>query len=376
MTFTYSKVNETGLSLEASANKETGIVTVSVKKSEGDFLSRLKSVTLTSNGKDDPVYAKDVEGSDAVYYEIAENNKSLTLHNVKPGRYTVKIAAEYYGDALTKEFTMEGEVSVNPAPEMNVTSSEKDGVFTVSIQGVKDEANNTTTDKQISEWKSKVQTISVQGTKYDKIADFSFTAPSKTSTDYELKTGTYGGYELVLGGGAFQDGENTVIISADGYENKEITVVKEATGSTEPTEPTTPTEPAKPEKPSEGEVKTPNKVTASSKTDKSYNSYTELAFEDAAAWLNTVTGISYDGKTLSKMDSMYFGYGEGYYVDAENNVIALNPSIGYTAKDLVIYAENGKNLTLSVVSGGFMQPPTITIKENTFTVDKDGNLKA
>ena len=89
-----------------------------------------------------------------------------------------------------------------------------------------------------------------------------------------------------------------------------------------------------------------------------------------------MTGISYDGKTLSKMDSMYFGYGEGYYVDAENNVIALNPSIGYTAKDLVIYAENGKNLTLSVVSGGFMQPPTITIKENTFTVDKDGNLKA
>lgn len=370
VTFTYSKVNEENLSLSEEVNKDAQTVTLTVNGSNGDFLKNLKSVKLG----DDAVYGKGIEGSDAVYYEIAEDNKSLTLHNVKPGTYTVKIAAEYYDDALTKEFTMEGEVSVNPVPEMNVTSSEKDGVFTVSIQGVKDEANNTTTDKQISEWKSKVQTISVQGTKYDKIADFSFTAPSKTSTNYELKTGAYGGYELVLGGGAFQDGENTVTISAEGYADKKITVKKEK--ATEPTEPTTPTEPAKPEKPSAGEVKTPNKVTASSKTDKSYNSYTELAFEDAAAWLNTVTGISYDGKTLSKMDSMYFGYGEGYYVDAENNVIALNPSIGYTAKDLVIYAENGKNLTLSVVSGGFMQPPTITIKENTFTVDKDGNLKA
>ena len=370
VTFTYSKVNEENLSLSEEVDKDAQTVTLTVNGSNGDFLKNLTSVKLG----DDAVYGQGVEGSDAVYYEIAEDNKSLTLHNVKPGTYTVKIAAEYYDDALTKEFTMGGEVAVKAVPEMNVTSSEKDGVFTVSIQGVKDEANNTTTDRQIDEWKSKVQTISVQGTKYDKIADFSFTAPSKTSTNYELKTGAYGGYELVLGGGAFQDGENTVVISADGYEDKKITVTKEK--ATEPTEPTTPTEPAKPEKPSAGEVKTPNKVTASSKTDKSYNSYTELAFEDAAAWLNTVTGISYDGKTLSKMDSMYFGYGEGYYVDAENNVIALNPSIGYTAKDLVIYAENGKNLTLSVVSGGFMQPPTITIKENTFTVDKDGNLKA
>lgn len=370
--FTYSKVNEENLSLSAEVNKDAQTVTLTVNGSNGDFLKNLTSVKLG----EDTVYGKGVEGSDAVYYVVAEDNKSLTLHNVKPGSYTVKIAAEYYDDALETGFTMPGTVEVKAVPEMEVTSSEKDGVFTVSIQGVKDEANNTTTDRQIDEWKSKVQTISVQGTQYDKIADFSFAAPSKTSTDYELKTGTYGGYELVLGGGGFKDGDNTVVISADGYENKEITVVKEATGSTEPTEPTTPTEPAKPEKPSEGEVKTPNKVTASSKTDKSYNSYTELAFEDATAWLNTVTSISYDGKTFSKIDSMYFGYGEGYYVDAENNVIALNPSIGYTAKDLVIYAENGKNLTLSVVSGGFMQPPTITIKENTFTVDKDGNLKA
>ena len=199
VTFTYSKVNEENLSLSEEVNKDAQTVTLTVNGSNGDFLKNLTSVKLG----DDAVYGQGVEGSDAVYYVLGADNKTISLYNVKPGTYTVKIAAEYYDDALTKEFTMDGEVAVKAVPEMNVTSSEKDGVFTVSIQDVKDEANNTTTDKQISEWKSKVQTISVQGTKYDKIADFSFTAPSKTSTNYELKTGAYGGYELVLGGGAF-----------------------------------------------------------------------------------------------------------------------------------------------------------------------------
>ncbi len=118
---------------------------------------------------------------------------------------------------------MPGTVEVKAVPEMKVTSSEKDGVFTVSIQGVKDEANNTTTDRQINEWKSKVQTISVQGTQYDKIADFSFAAPSKTSTDYELKTEKpvlTAAMSWFSAAALSSDGENTVVISADGYEDK------------------------------------------------------------------------------------------------------------------------------------------------------------
>ena len=373
VTFTYSKVNEENLSLSAEVDKDAQTVTLTVTGSNGDFLKNLKSVKLG----EDAVYGQGVEGSDAVYYEIAENNKSLTLHNVKPGRYTVKIAAEYYGDALTKEFTMEGEVSVNPAPEMNVTSSEKDGVFTVSIQGVKDEANNTTTDKQISEWKSKVQTISVQGTKYDKIADFSFTAPSKTSTDYELKTGTYGGYELVLGGGAFQDGENTVIISADGYENKEITVVKEATGSTEPTEPTTPTEPAKPEKPSEGEVTVPTTVGEVSRPNV-FGATAVIDFSDYKAWVAKITGISVDNNSYSKATSSdNLGYNKAYYIDAEKGLVYLDLSVNSTPKEIVISAEGCDALTLSAVQGNsWTDPPVITIKENTPTAPEQPTEKS
>lgn len=367
--FTCGKVNETDLSLETNADKETGIVAVSVKNSEGDFLSHLKSVTLTSNGKDDPVYGKGVEGSDAVYYVVAEDNKSLTLHNVKPGDYTVKIAAEYY-DTLTAGFTMDGEVAVKAVPEMEVTSSEKDGVFTVSIQGVKDEANNTTTDKQIGEWKSKVQTITVQDTQYSKIADFSFAAPSKTSTDYELKTGTYGGYELILGGGAFKDGKNTVTISADGYENKKITVTKEkATEPTEPTKPTTPTEPTKPEKPSAGN-KTSLDATVESCTlqDTLWGKYYQIKFSNPSGTeltnvLTSIASVTVGSETYTKASNA-----------TEDNTFSLSVAEGWTATafDRLNLAANGFSDTADTTI-------TITTSDNktlTFTVDKDGNLKA
>lgn len=371
VTFTYSKVNEENLSLSEEVDKDAQTVTLTVNGSNGDFLKNLKSVKLG----DDAVYGQGVEGSDAVYYEIAEDNKSLTLHNVKPGTYTVKIAAEYYDDALTKKFTMGGEVAVKAVPEMNVTSSEKDGVFTVSIQGVKDEANNTTTDKQIDEWKSKVQTISVQDTQYDKIADFSFAAPSKTSTDYELKTGTYGGYELVLGGGAFQDGDNTVTISAEGYADKKITVKKEK--ATEPTEPTTPTEPAKPEKPSEGEVKVPTTVGEVSRPNV-YGATAVIDFSDYKAWVAKITGISVDNNSYSKATSSdNLDYNKAYYIDAENGLVYLDLSVNSTPKEIVISAEGCDALTLSAVQGNsWTDPPVITIKENTPTTPEQPTEKS
>lgn len=277
--FTYGKVNEENLSLSAEVNKDTQTVTLTVNGSNGDFLKNLTSVKLG----EDTVYGKGVEGSDAVYYVVAEDNKSLTLHNVKPGTYTVKIAAEYYDDALETGFTMPGTVEVKAVPEMKVTSSEKDGVFTVSIQGVKDEVNNTTTDRQIDEWKSKVQTISVQDTQYDKIADFSFAAPSKTSTNYEFKIGSYSDTQLVLGGGAFKDGENTVTISAEGYEDKEITVTKQS----EPEEQPAPV------------------LSATAKSSYGYYNVTLTSTDDLSQWWEKVQTITVDDDTAKAQKSSY-----------------------------------------------------------------------
>ena len=245
---------------------------------------------------------------------VAEDNKSLTLHNVKPGAYTVKIAAEYYDDALTAAFTMPGTVEVKAVPEMKVTSSEKDGVFTVSIQGVKDEVNNTTTDKQIGEWKSKVQTISVRGTQYSKIADNDYsTHPSKTSTNYEFKIGSYSDTQLVLGGGAFQTGENIVTISADGYENKEITVTKQA----EPEEQPAPV------------------LSATAKSSYGYYNVTLTSTDDLSQWWEKVQTITVDDETARAR--------KGY----STNTVTLSNAVEGNTYTLTISATGYKDATVT-----------------------------
>lgn len=355
--FTYGKINETGLELEHSTDEKTGIVAISVKNSEGDFLSRLKSVTLTSNGKDDAVYAKGVESSDAVYYVVAEDNKSLTLHNVKPGAYTVKIAAEYYDDALTAAFTMPGTVEVKAVPEMKVTSSEKDGVFTIDFS-----YENT---NDFRSWQLYAKNISVNGETYDEVGLLNDTEADNKLFKWENSSH----YVLKLGGGAFKDGENTVTISAEGYEDKEITVTKKKTTEpTEPTKPTTPTEPTTPEKPSEGEVTVPTTVGKVSRPNV-YGATAVIDFSDYKAWVAKITGISVDNNSYSKATSSdNLDYNKAYYIDAENGLVYLDLSVYSTPKEIVISAEGCDALTLSAVQGNpWTDPPVITIKENTST---------
>ena len=343
VTFTYSKVNEKNLSLEASAAKETGVVTISVKNSEGDFLSHLKSVTLTSNGKDDAVYTKGYEGGDAVYYEIAEDNKSLTLHNVKPGTYTVKIAAEYYDDALTKEFTMDGEVSVNPAPEMNVTSSEKDGVFTIDFS-----YENT---NDFRSWQLYAKNISVNGETYDEVGLL-----NNTEADNKLfKWENSSHYVLKLGGGAFKDGDNTVVISADGYEDKTITVTKEKV-----------TEPTEPEKPSEGEVKVPT-TAPTLLTNSSGNFYYSLVFKESdKTWVSKVSGITVSGKSYVAVTSVDDVNAGKYFINSENGSIALywsSLSVNYPF-EIVLSTENNGTLTLIAEQAKYFSDPTVSLKDS------------
>ena len=360
VTFTYSKVNEENLSLSAEVNKDAQTVTLTVNGSNGDFLKNLKSVKLG----DDAVYGQGVEGSDAVYYEIAENNKSLTLHNVKPGTYTVKIAAEYYDDALETGFTMPGTVEVKAVPEMKVTSSEDNGVFTVYF-----EAQDNTRD--VNTWKYAVNAITVNDVTYEEAGWIS--SPKSDDTKYKWDNTSH--WILTLGGGAFQDGENTVVISADGYADKKITVKKEK--ATEPTEPTTPTEPAKPEKPSEGEVKVPTTVGEVSRPNV-YGATAVIDFSDYKAWVAKITGISVDNNSYSKATSSdNLDYNKAYYIDAENGLVYLDLSVNSTPKEIVISAEGCDALTLSAVQGNsWTDPPVITIKENTPTAPEQPTEKS
>lgn len=341
--FAYEKTNEQNAALsDAVVDKAAQTVTFTVENSDGDFLKNLYSVTLTKDGNTSSVWTMGVGGSDSVYYSLSDDYTTITLHNVKdPGSYSVSVKANYYDNALTKEFAVEGEVVQNPVPNSNPTVELKDGVYKLHFGDVPFAWYHYTS-------------ITVNGQSY-KLNNM-YPIYSLNDAQYSWTTENAADYSndciLCLSTSAFTEDNNTVTISADGYKDLTVTVNKASGGTT--TKPTTPST-----------VTVPTTVTASSKYDNGYNPYYELKFDNAEAWLKTVTGVTYDNKAVSPLDSLYFGYGDGYYIDTENNTIAFHVSLGYSAKDMVISAENNKNLTLSITAGGFMQPPIVSIKETT-----------
>ena len=336
--FTYGKVNEENLSLSAEVNKDAQTVTLTVNGSNGDFLKNLTSVKLG----EDTVYGKGVEGSDAVYYVVAEDNKSLTLHNVKPGSYQLTLSAEYY-ENLTAEFTMKGEVSVNSVPTMKITSAVKGGVCQIDF-----EAQNNTGD--VNTWKSAVNAITVNDVTYEEAGWIS--SPKSDDTKYKWDNTSH--WILTLGGKAFKDGDNTVVISADGYENKEITVVKEATEPTEPTEPTTPTEPG------ESAVKVPTELPTITKGS---NAYCTLTFSNAEKWLAQSLTVTVNDVAYDKTGSIYnLDNGGAYYIE-ENNISLKIPYETFDTKTSMLVISDGTstiNFTVTMPgSFSFGAEPTI-----------------
>lgn len=218
VTFEYSKVNETVTSL--TVTQENDVVHISVNESDGDFLKNLKSITLTKDGKEDTVWTKGVEGSDAVYYVLAADYKSVDLYNVTtPGDYTVKIQANYYGEnGLSAEFTVTGEVELTPVPDMTIVTSETGGVYRVEFH----EKTNAATANEIGSWKLAVKKITVNGVEYSECGFPS--APKASTAEYSWTYSQGSEKVLLLGGSAFKDGDNKIIIQATGYQDLQYTI--------------------------------------------------------------------------------------------------------------------------------------------------------
>lgn len=231
VTFNYAKVTEGVTGLTVSADQEGKLVTITVNGSDGDFLKNLSLVTLKQGDDVDNVYWYGYEGSDAVYYVKSDDNKTLTLYNVKPGTYTVTLSAQYYDD-LSTDFTMAGTVVKNPVPDMDIQQSVEDGVYTVKFYGVKIPNSTDYTDSQIGTWKLAINKISVNGTNYTEYSSFSGD-PANDSTEYKWGYGQGSEKVLILGGSAFKTGENKVVISAKGYKDLTVTINKSAETVTE-----------------------------------------------------------------------------------------------------------------------------------------------
>ena len=329
--FNYTKVNEENLSLKVT--QPEGKVTVAINNSKGDFLKNLKSITLAKDGKTDTVLAEGVEGSDAVYYVVDDNYKSVDLYNVKPGTYTVSIEANYYESALTANFTVasSGDVELKPVPD-----SEPD----VSKATNKNYQLTFSTDD--SSWRDST-TITVN--------DVSYSKASGTVSENQFKwvMGGYG-YYLEIDKTAFTKDVNTVVITAEGYVPLTLNIKSDGTldyGENKPAPTVSGITSAKKESYYSGDI-TYYKVSLTPTGE----SYTVQDYLNRASKFTVTVG----SKTYQKKMSLSSSWdNDGFAVI--DNTLALAKDTGFSTTG---------NTTVTVAVPGY--------ETLTFVVDKHGNL--
>ena len=322
VTFEYSKVNETVTGL--TVTQKNDVVHISVNGSDGDFLKNLKSITLTKDGKDDPVWAKGVEGSDAVYYVLAVDYKSVDLYNVtEPGEYTVKIEANYYTAPLTATFTVEGEVTTLNVPNMIVKQSETNGVYRVEFHDNTNEGNPATVI-DINNWKSAVTKVTVNNQEYTK--DDGYSSIKAASTDYQWTYGAGSEKVLLLGGNAFVTGENKIVISAKGYNDFTYIITTKAT------------------EPEQGNVKVPE--TAPTYDYSTMNRRLTFASTDKV-WLAKVNSVVVNEEAYTPKRDTYF-YGQTYKIDTSAGTISFGQLKGFADNVIKLGTTDAGTLMLKV----------------------------
>ena len=81
------------------------------------------------------------------------------------------------------------------------------------------------TAKEIGSWQIAVKKITVNGTEYSECAFLS--TPKADTADFSWTYATGSEKVVLLGGSAFKDGDNKIVISAEGYQDFEYTIAKE-----------------------------------------------------------------------------------------------------------------------------------------------------
>lgn len=351
--FTYGKVNEENLSLSAEVNKDAQTVTLTVNGSNGDFLKNLTSVKLG----EDTVYGKGVEGSDAVYYVLGADNKTISLYNVKPGSYQLTLSAKYYED-LTAEFTMEkvDTPDTKTAPEISSYEQKSISDFYGTQYPVYRFSFNGLNATDLKGYLNAVTSVKINKTTLTKnTSSFSFDEKEFRlySTGSENGGAMYDYDRLDLFASLFkQPGTYTITLTAPDYADVsyELTV----SGSTEPTEPTDPTEPG------ESEVKVPTELPAITKGS---NAYCTLTFSNAEKWLAQSLTVTVNDVAYDKTGSIYnLDNGGAYYIE-KNNISLKIPYESFDSKTSMLVISDGTstiNFTVTVPgSFSFGAEPTI-----------------
>ena len=235
VTIDYAKETEKDLSLSvATPISEGQDVVITVTNSEGDFLKNLSGVVLkNSDGTEKTVYHQGYEGSNAVYYVVSEDGKTITLKNVEPGIYTVSVSANYYEALTTEEFAVERATPLTTAPSVaKHEKKDKDGLlestdyYRLTFSGLE--------GKDLDTYLGAIKKVTVGTKAYTEATSIYF-----QNDNYRTKIAdsTYGGYKdaLDLAVNDIDAEKGTLItVEAKGYKTMTYTL-KGDSATTDPT---------------------------------------------------------------------------------------------------------------------------------------------
>lgn len=356
----YAKVNEENLSLtveKADSLKEGNAVTIEITGSEGDFLKNLKGVVLNDGKTNDTVWGKGVEGSDAVYYVIADDKKSITLHNVKAGNYTLSLTAEYYDDApLTTTFTVtakDAETVTTPKFD-SYELNEADGYYRVSFKNA--------TTAELKAYLDSVEKVMVDETELTRqyfgdleAGKFKVVAVAAAATGSSLNE-----YDsLDLPASAVTKDEVTVVLKAKegtGYADVTFKIAKTSGGggTTDPSEPETPKSIAV-----DNCVFTEKNANVFGEKTNYYRlTFKNLSEKEIADYIRAITAVTVDGNSYDPEGLTSFKAGQYRKTDTKTM------SINYDALDLAAAEAYTKNVDVVIKATGYA--------DLTYTIEKTG----
>ena len=340
VTINYAKETEKDLSLSvADSIGEGQDVVITVTNSEGDFLKNLSGVVLkNTDGTEKTVYYQGYEGSNAVYYVVSDDYKTITLKNVEPGTYTVSVSANYYETMTTAEFTVSRTTPLKTAPSVaKHEKKDKDGFlesadyYRLTFSGL--------TGKDLDTYLGAITKVTVGTKTYTKAESIYFQDDNYRTKIVDSAYGSYYDALDLAVNGIDATGEGTVItVEAKGYETMTYTL-KGDSATTDPTP-----------DPGEDDKLTAPTVTAAELTQRGnfeYCNYYRLRFgtisgTDLTAYLNKVTSVTVDGKEYAKVGSTSMD-NNSYRVKAEND------AYGTSAYDILDLAVNGVDTTKDTV---------------------------
>lgn len=352
MKVVYDKtVEDTVLEVKAGNVGEAVTVTAAGENATGDIWQYLTEVKLTYPDNTEKIVLPD--GQDSVFekigYEIS--GKDLILGKdlfTQPGEYQIAVTAKYYG-TKTVEFTVVDGTSTEtkPVPEYKGVTCKKSTFYEVTYTFTFTPSYN----DDIEAWIKAVNKVKVNSTEYSSSwADNLYF--SINATDQKI---------ILHGDTPFTDGDNTVVISAEGYDDLTLTVGKDGTIGGDAGE--------NPEEPGENQA-APKAESFGFVNESFADDYYRLKFnlteDDASAYLKAITSIKINDEACDKVGS-FWGHTNSYKFSTDGIYGGGKYQfIDFTAD---CFAEADKIYTVEIIANGY---ETLTLKiENKSLVDGD-----